>query len=297
MKTTIFTLIIAIGVAVLSAFQFDRYQKFTYSTQAQFNELQKSLQATLQDEQLKLDEVKGQTHDLLLRIEQTPWKMAEIHYLITLAATRLNTLCDIPAAIRLLSAANMRLQDLNDPALSTLQQAVTRDLTALKNISMPDSSNLWIKINNLMKDTKSLTPRHTQRSLAPEPQAATPINNTEIISPWKQKLQESLKEIKELVKVRHYTKPVEPLLTETQQTMVKEILRALLEQIRLAMLEKDQTTYNNTIAESLDWLNTYFDTTDKAVLAAQEKLNNLKTTILNPDIPALSALASLDKLR
>jgi uroporphyrin-3 C-methyltransferase len=297
MKTTIFTLIITIGVAILSVFQFDRYQKFTYSTQAQFNELQKNLQATLHDEHLKIDEVKEQTHDLLLRIEQTPWKMAEIHYLITLAATRLNTLHDIPAAIRLLSAANIRLQDLNDPVLYVLQQAVSRDLAALEKVALPDSSALWIKINDIMKDTKSLTPRHIQRGLAPDTQTTTSINNKEITSPWKQKLQESLKEIKELVKVRHYTKPVEPLLTKTQQMMVQEILRALLEQIRLAMLEKDQTIYNNAIVESLDWLNTYFDTTDTAVLAAQEKLTHLKVMILNPDIPALSALAPLDKLR
>jgi len=297
MKTTIFTLCIAIGVAVLSLFQFDRYQKFTYATESHLNELDKSVSLRSNDTHNEVEQLKKQTHDLLLRIQHSSWKTSEIHYLITLAATRLDTLRDVPAAIRLLNAANDRLQALNDPSLAVLQQALSRDLTALKNVSLPDSAVLWTKIGTVIADSTTFTPNHAKSTLQPMDETPESTETHTSQPGWQQKLWQSLKEMKDLVKIRHYSKPIEPLLTEAQQTMVKEILRSLLEQIRFSILENNQTIYDGALKDSIDWLNTYFDTTDGRVLSVQEKLVALQKVSLNPSIPSLSVLQSLDKLR
>jgi uroporphyrin-3 C-methyltransferase len=297
MKTTIFTLIIAIGVAVLSLFQFDRYQKFTYATQSRLSELDKSVSLKSNDTHQEVEELKSQTHDLLLRIQHSSWKTSEIHYLITLATTRLDTLRDVPAAIRLLTAASDRLQTLNDPSLAALQQALNHDLSALKSVSTPDSAALWTTVGTVIADSTAFIPNHAKSTLKPTDKTTESTETTPPKSAWQEKLWQSLQEMKDLVKIRHYSKPVEPLLTETQQTMVKEILRSLLEQIRFSILENNQIIYEGALKDSLDWLNTYFDTTDSHVLAVQEKLTALQKISLNPSIPSLSVLESLDKLR
>jgi len=295
-KTTIFSLIIAIAVAVLSLFQFDRYQKFTYNTQSHFNELEKKVSTHLTDFTSDLSQLKEQEQDLLARTQHSSWKIAEAEYLVSLAATRLQTSRDVQSAIQLLTSAQEKIESLSDPNFLPIQEALSRDLTALKNVTLPNLEALWLSVSDMIAETDPLVPRNTTLEVQKKEQ---PANIPEPKEPdsWQQKLLKTLDYLKDLVKIRHYAKPIEPLLTEAQQTMVKEILRSLLEQIRFSILATEQKLYQQALQETKQWLMTYFENENAIVTQVQQQLDSMQDIQLRPELPEITSVSQFNAIR
>lgn len=296
MKTTIFTLIIAVAVAILSLFQFDRYQKFTYNTQTEIANLEKKLNSSLAEIQKTVSKVKDQTQDLLTRSQQSTAKVSEAEYLVSLANTRLQTTRDVGSAMVLLKTAIDRVQALTDPSFLPLQDALQADLNHLKAVPEPNLPSLWLEVSDIIQKIEPLSPRSMASDLKSK-EGSVPANNAAQKDSWQQKLVQSLQEIKDLVKIRHYAKPVEPLLTETQQTIVKEILRSLLEQVRFSILATENTLYQQSIHETKEWLAAYFDTTNPTIQTIQQELAALAEINLTPELPLLTSVSQFKTLR
>jgi uroporphyrin-3 C-methyltransferase len=295
-KTTIFALIIAISVAVLSLFQFDRYQKFTYKTQTDIAHLEKKVDQTLSEIQTTVSKIKNQTQDLLTRSQQSTAKVSEAEYLSSLANTRLQTTRDVGSAIVLLKTALDRVSTLTDPSFMPLQEALQADLSHLKAVPEPNLPSLWLEVSSIIQKTEPLSPRSMANDLKQKDDKTQP-KNTNSKDSWQQKLIQSLQEMKDLVKIRHYGKPIEPLLTETQQTIVKEILRSLLEQVRFSILATENALYQQSIRETKEWLTAYFDPTDPTVQAIQQQLTALGDINLTPELPILTSPSQFKTVR
>jgi uncharacterized protein HemX len=104
-------------------------------------------------------------------------------------------------------------------------------------------------------------------------------------------------DIKDLIKIRHYSKPVEPILIETEQAMIKENLRLLLEQIRFAILSNESKIYLQAIKETEQWLSKYFDDTTQAVKDIQGALATLSEVDLHSKLPTITSLEQFNTLR
>lgn len=296
MKISIFSLVIAISVAVLSLFQFDRYQKFSYQTEVRMANLEKKIQHNVTDIEKTISDLRNQTQYLLTQSQQSTAKVSEAQYLVSLAATRLQTTRDVGSAIVLLKTAIDRVQNLSDPSFIPLQESLQSDLKNLKAVPEPNLQGLWLQVSEIIQKVEPLSPRNTsldlkQKESSPSKEAISSKDS------WQQKLIQSFQEIKDLVKIRHYSKPIEPLLTETQQTIVKEILRSLLEQVRFSILTTENTLYQQSIHETKEWLQVYFDRDNSIVKEAEQQLDGLAQINLTPELPILNSVTQFKTFR
>lgn len=292
MKTAIFSLVIAISVAILSLFQFEKYQKFSLAAQLQMKKLDSEIKSDLQALHASVGTLKEQEQAILSRTQHSAWKIAETQYLVNLAQTRLSSMRDVKTAIALLTLAEQKVQKLNDPALSSLQESLIRDLAALKNIEPPNLEELWFQVSTLIEQSTQLPlrgiPLQAQASIK---SFENPGNKT-----WKQTFIDSMKEMTELVKIRHYSKPLDPVLTEAQQAIIKENLRLLLEQIRFSILTTETAIYQQAIQDVEKWVKEYYDDSTNEVKNLLNSLSTLKGNNLRPELPEITSVVQFNVL-
>lgn len=331
MKTALFSLFISICVAVLSLFQFEKYQKFSYETQASLKKLDGLVTSRLDDFRRDLDKIASQEQALQAQSQaqlqahaqaqaqaqnqnqSSTWMLAEAESLANSAAIRLSTLRDVKSATTLLSLALDKVQAMHEPRLSALQVALNADLTALKNVQVVNTTELWLKITALIEASNKLPVRTNPRSAITESTDTTstesktaqtevansaPIAETNPISTaksdsWKETFVRAFSEFKDLIKIRHHTKPIEPLLTAQEQVLAKENLRLMLEQTRFALLNSEMIIYRQSIQEVQQWIDQYFDKTNENVKEVQNALMALAAVNFQPELPSLTQ--SLDQ--
>ncbi len=102
---------------------------------------------------------------------------------------------------------------------------------------------------------------------------------------WKKGLHNTWNELKGLIKVQRHTAPIEPILNESEQALAKENLLLIFEQIRWAILQSNNTVYQESIQNAKQWLNHYFENTDSRTRHIQDALNDLAKIDLRPPLP------------
>ncbi len=293
MKTAIFSLFIACTVLLLSLFQFEKYQKFALNTQLSQKKLEDEVNLKLETAQQMMNKQTQITQRIFTESDGPLWKMAEIDYLVSAANARLLSR-EVNTAIRLLTIAQEKIEALNDARLTPLYQAVTKDRDALQTLSMPNLTALWRNVSTLMEEASQLAPRGTL-IINTESKTAAPSQAAD--SSWQQKFSETLSEMKDLIKIRHYSKPVEPLLSESEKRLIQLNLQTLFETTRLAILSEEPTIYLQSIQDLKQWLAAYYDDTQSNVKHIDTALTELNAITLRPEIPKLSSIDLLTLLR
>lgn len=297
MKTALFSLLIAISVAFLSLFQFEKYQTLSQQTQITFSKLENEMKSKVEDLDNSVRLLKGQDQAILTQLKVNTWGQAEVDYLVTLASIELETQRNPNLVLQLLTKAQSKLQQLDDPSLDSLNEALTTDVTNLKNLAMPDRRMLWLRVSTLMDEASRLSPQQSlMKAIHQAPQKAE-RKETSTDSSWKTLMQEGLDNLKGLVKVQRHSKPVEPILPQMEQVLVRENLRLLLEQVRLAIMSRDNEIFYKAIQEAHDWLSTYYEESQKEVRNVQHSLYALSKMNLSPPLPQLTSPAFLKDLR
>ena len=86
-----------------------------------------------------------------------------------------------------------------------------------------------------------------------------------------------------------------PLLAPDQQFFLRENLRMRLLSARVALLAHDPASFKADTVSAADWLQRYFDTSDKKVGAAVTMLKQLSDSDISIDLPDITA--SLEAVR
>lgn len=293
MKTAIFSLIIALSVAILSVLQFDRYQKFTLDTQLHLKEIQNDIAAKLEKFNHSLQQVEGEARSAFTKPQAPTWKLAEVEYFFTLASAQL-ALGEIKKAIEFFKSAQEKINLVNDQTLEPVSQALNTDLAALQNVSVPNTEALWLKISHLIEQTTNLNP---QGVIGSEDKEIIAPKGIEQATSWQQTFLKGLHDLKDLIRIRHSTKPIAPLLTETQQTLIKTTLRILLEQIRSALLTKNQAIYQQAIEDTKQFLISYYDDSNPYVKTLLNDLTEFSKINVNPTLPPITSIPLFNKMR
>lgn len=299
-------------------------------------QLQSQMQAQMhtQMQALLKNELQSEMRNQLkteIRNQNTTLALAEAQFLVQNADLRLKTLRDVKAAILLLNSATDKLKTLKEPKYAALQTALHTDIMNLQtyaNQNAVSPSDLWLQISAVIEKANGLPLRenlaqpnltntgdtttgsttagntttsnsttntnkdtNTASTATANPSAAESNTHT-----WKEAIHNGWQEIKDLVKIRHHNRPVEPLLSLNEQNLVKENLRLLLEQLRFATLNNDTAVYRKAIQEIQLWLSTYFDESNDTVKAIQNDLTKLAGVDLQPKLPAMQSLAAFNAL-
>lgn len=296
MKLGFLSLLLALGVAFFSAFQFENYQKFVVETQASLTQLAEA------DRQIKpeLSQLAARLADLK---QEDHWKIAEASYLIRLASQQWQFSPDVAITSRLLAAADEALQALQDPRWMGARESLKQDQLALEAVKLPDKEGLWLTVTALINKVPELPTRNVRRQMSGEEASAGSLpalsQNTDTEKPgWKMELQRNLQRFKDLVKIQQHSKPIEPILSESQQALAQETLRLLLEQLRWSILHGNVAVYQTSLQQSVEWLKTYFELSNDQVKQVETTLAELSTVELRPKLPEIgTALPLLQNTR
>lgn len=221
--------------------------------------------------------------------QHTDWTLAEVQYLLQIANLRVQLERDVPTAVAALGAADQRLQTLADPAFTPVREAITRELTGLRAVALPDVAGIALTLDTLAAEVRKLP---LENAHVRQPAAATPAAAPATAAGWWERAQQMLGNIgdalRSLVVVRRNDVPVGPLLAPDQQFFLYENLRLQLATARLAALRGQPEIYRSSLGSAARWLANHFDAQAPAVEAARAELERLAALDIRPALPDVS---------
>ena len=220
--------------------------------------------------------------------DRNRWVVAEIEYLMRVAAHRLVLAGDVAAAVAALQTADARLHDLADPAWLGVRERVADEIAALRAVPRVDVEGLALSLRSLAKRSDTL-PVLGARYRAGDPRAAGGETSAAGArgDSWREALDIAWREVKQLVEVRRNDQPVEPMLAPELEYFLYQNLRLQLDAARLALLRGEAPLYLESLRSARDWAATYFDQEHASTQAMLAELDRLREIDIAPPLPDL----------
>ena len=220
------------------------------------------------------------------------WSLTEIEQILSIAAQQLQLAGNVPAALSALQAADHRLQRIDKPQLASLRKVIDQDIQTLKALPFVDLVGLSVKLDNLIAGLDKLPLLSEARAIQDKDSAVLADKPAGVISRWTGGI---WNEIRQLVRVQNIESNDVPLLSPNQTFFLRENFRLRLLTARLALLRYDETTYKTDLKAARDWLNRYFDTSNRSVRGDDAVLRQLIDSSISIKIPDISG--SMDAVR
>jgi uroporphyrin-3 C-methyltransferase len=219
--------------------------------------------------------------------------LSEIEYLLRMAQHKLNLQRDVAGSIEALTAANERLQAIDENSFQSVQQMVQENIATLRGLELPDRSALAHRIVE-MEERLAELPLRIDSQLADlkekvKPKLGDSGSSEETGDPWWRRASTAaMSQLKDIVVIRRERSDELPLLTPDEEYFLFQNLRMELEAMRVALLSNDVDSYLESDAMARKWVRTYFDTDNEKVAAFIDDLEQLKDIKLNPYLPDIS---------
>jgi len=251
-------------------------------------------QAGLDEERIRLQQQAAEIHDALQSVHQrigrssTQWMAAEAGYLMHVANNRLRLEGDVETAIAALQAADDRLRDTGDPSWVGVREILAAEIARLKGVGKVDLAGLSARLDGLGEQVKVLKLLGTEP--VPVEQRSDPALPAvaEGERSWNTLLEDSWQGFKSIMVIRHHGQPVSAMLPPDQQYFVYQNLRLQLEAARTALLQRDQTLYDASLATARQWLDEFFDPEQEATRAMHQEIEELAGVRIRPELPDIS---------
>lgn len=234
------------------------------------------------------------------------WHIAEVEYLLNLANQRLMTVHDVATSRELLVSADKILQQLDDYSLFPVRQALAEDLAVLQTATQVNRQNIWLQLQAIANLVPTLTVLDNQQRLADLVQPATDSSEatsndagTEAGRSWQTVAEDVVMDtwarFTDLFRITTgRTDPVEIILTDEQEQLIRQKMQLLIEQGQLALLTSQQSIYQQSLQQASQWLTRYFaEGSNESQLA--EELAGLANLTIAPTMPGIQR--SLEALK
>lgn len=263
---------------------------------------QQNSQAKKQQKQLgELNQSVEKLFSLYAR-DRDGWMLAEVEYLLRIAQHRLLIETDFEGAVAALKGADERLAAAADPGTLRIRVIISKEIGVLKSRQRPDIAGMHLTINRLLRQAVSLKPGFHQPMLEVESTADSSGADSESeseaeTSDWAGDWQRQFEHwARNLVNVQK-----QGLETEAEQTESVPMYRAsedLQQQLRLAqwaLLERDQSRFQQLLGAALQILHEHYDQKRAEVADFSAELKQLQQLPLKAELPDISK--SLQSLR
>lgn len=213
------------------------------------------------------------------------WLIAESAYLTNLAASRLQTLQDVDTALQQLEMAQVRLQSFHDSGTLPLRESLAQNIQALEQSQKFDWESLWVQLGTISRALETL----------PLDAPGSPVINEDadasLDKGWRGNVKEAWGEIKSLVRVRHLDESsIIPLVTLQEQAQLINGLQFLVEEARWAVIQQNETIYQESLSLLKKRIGQYFIPEDSRVQNTLTTLSNLEAISFDINLPDLSPL-------
>lgn len=235
-----------------------------------------TLTTQLMQQQQQVEQLQQQQQKRNASQHNAEWTHTEIEYLLTIANHRLLLAQDPAGALTILQAAEARLRYLNAAALRPVHGQLLKDINVLKAVSLPDINRIATQLSHYAQQANDLPLVQTTRKAHDK----KPRVESSGQGLWH--------DLQQLVKLRYHDEDVLGLLSVEQQQLIKLRLRVLLDNVRLLLLQGQETLFHNEVKQIQTWLQRYYDLNDNSVQDLQTLLQPLATLTLKPTLPDIS---------
>ena len=226
------------------------------------------------------------------------WRIAEVEYLLRLANQRLLMTADVTGAKSLLTSADTILLELDDYTLYPVREALAEDLAVLRAVPDFDQEGLYLRLKALSSQVYELPLLQDdihQRTMASkevpaedsEPATDTPTDGWQDIA--LNMLQKTWNSFASLFRFTPDRKqPINAMLSPEENVLIRQNLRLLLEQSKLALLAREQTVYSSSLQQARDWVQAYFPLSGEPSRAMTREIDALSKLNVSPVLPNIS---------
>ncbi len=217
--------------------------------------------------------------------------LSEIEQVLLVANQQLQLAGNVTSALTALQVAETKLQRLDRPQFVALRRALSRDVDRLKAVPFVDVAGMSLKLDQALAGIDALPLAMDERLPPPMPDKAAAGDE----SPWRRFLRELWNDVRQLVRIEVADRPAAPLVPMSQQYFLRENLKLRLLTARIALLARDDASFQADLAASDAWLRQYFDSRAKPVQALQATIRQLAGAPMPGVMPDLTR--SLEALR
>ncbi len=218
--------------------------------------------------------------------------LSELEQVLLVANQQLQLAGSVSSALTALQLADVKLQRLDRPQFIPLRRALSRDMDRLKAVPYVDVAGMSLKLDQALAavDTLPLAMDERLPPAAPDNDVASPDEPR-----WRRMVREMWSDVRQLIRIEVTDRPAAPLVPVAQQYFLRENLKLRLLTARIALLARDDASFQADLTASEAWLKQYFDARAKPVQAVLASLKQLAATPMPGETPDLTR--SLEALR
>jgi len=245
------------------------------------------------DSQVKINQLE-KVVERLTQNQPSDWLLHEAEYLIRIATRTMWLEHDTRSAIGLLQDADMRLKELESPNFLPIRQLIRQDIAMLKLIPNLSSEETIMTLMAMNQQLKRL-PLAMVKIPEGDSESAD-FTLSENATDWRSNLAKTWdKFLSDFITVRRRSGNVEPIMSPQYQQNLRENLSLKLQLAQWATVEQKQKVYDQTLIETQQWLNEYFDMSSVENQSFYQDIQQLKSEVISYDYP--NSLLSLNAIR
>lgn len=211
------------------------------------------------------------------------WLLAEADYLVNMAGRKLYLENDVRTASTLLSEADSRLEDLNDPALFPVRTLIASDIATLNQINNVSEASVALAVGGLIPQVENLTLRTLTLPEPPAPAETTPSSD---IKEWRENLVRAWNDLTDdLVNKTPIDGPIAPYLSESERWLIEQQLKHALSRAQSAALGLQTKVFQQNLLEAVSLIDQHYEREDVSVIQFLGALENLLNTDFSKNYP------------
>lgn len=212
------------------------------------------------------------------------WLLAEAEQLMLIANNRLYLAQDIRLALAALRGADRQLKQASNPNLLPVRKQLAVEIGRLEALNEADFDGIALRLGNMAARIADLPLAVEMTFKQTETEKTVPQKG----NTWSRFWREFWQDLGNMVRIRHDAEKRRPLLPAEQQYFLRENLRLMLYGAQLALLRRDEGTYQQNLRSARTWLQEYYDLGAPAVARTTEELDKLARTTLSLTLPDIS---------
>ena len=221
---------------------------------------------------------------------RTDWYLSEAAYLARLASQRLQTERGTKNPLALLQKVDSILVEIDEGGMLAVRAAIAADITALRLAGEIDIEGIVLELNALAVQIDELPMIQLSANSSASNQdsddngLANLVVDESLSQRWSALIDEFTQSLGQLVQVKQRLQPIERVLSASEESVVRNNVRLLLQQAANAALREQQSIYDLSLKRAQQWLTQYFQM-NSSVEMVKDRLIKLSVEQVVQELP------------
>lgn len=211
------------------------------------------------------------------------WLIAEADYLTRMAGRKIWLEGDTQTAILLLKEADLRLEEVGDPALISARKAIASDILSIKQSSSNNTLSIALTLNSIIEQIDTLPLKAVS---LPVKKYSKNKQVTNSVEDWKDNLLSVFDSLADdLFRYEELDSDIQPFITQEQQYIVKERLRLALLQAQNYIIQQRVSEYKVSLNVAISLIEQHFAIETTRIIEIIKILHTEKQKNIESSLP------------